>query len=181
MYTHTLSFLLQSTHPFLLPKTSTFSDVADALAKLVTLDPQGSRRVRIFEIASNGRQQKECTSSEMIANLREPAELYAEEIPLEETNLTDDAKVIDVFHYHREPTRYFGVPFRFVVKNVSKIIRFVASDSHAMLTTTAFYFRANASRIPSSDFKLDSASRTKILPSSDLLSCNRTITNSHRP
>ena len=55
----------------------------------------------------------------MIANLREPAELYAEEIPLEETNLTDDAKVIDVFHYHREPTRYFGVPFRFVVKNVS--------------------------------------------------------------
>jgi hypothetical protein len=117
----------------------------------------------------------------MIANLREPAELYAEEIPLEETNLTDDAKVIDVFHYHREPTRYFGVPFRFVVKNVSKIIRFVASDSHAMLTTTAFYFRANASRIPSSDFKLASASRTKILPSSDLLSCNRTITNSHRP
>ncbi|KAG7531294.1 hypothetical protein FFLO_04472 [Filobasidium floriforme] len=107
----------ESTHPFLLPKTSTFSDVADALAKLVTLDPQGSRRVRIFEIASNGRQQKECTSSEMIANLREPAELYAEEIPLEETNLTDDAKVIDVFHYHREPTRYFGVPFRFVVKN----------------------------------------------------------------
>jgi hypothetical protein len=117
----------------------------------------------------------------MIANLREPAELYAEEIPLEETNLTDDAKVIDVFHYHREPTRYFGVPFRFVVKNVSKIIRFVASDSHAMLTIPAFYFRANASRIPSLDFKLASASRTKILPSSDLLSCNHTITNSHRP
>lgn len=55
----------------------------------------------------------------MIANLREPAELYAEEIPIEETNLTDDAKVIDVFHYHREPQRYFGVPFRFVVKSVS--------------------------------------------------------------
>jgi ubiquitin carboxyl-terminal hydrolase 7 len=107
----------------LLPKTSTFADVAEALAKLVTLDPNGSRKVRIFEIAPNGRQQKECTSSEMIANLREPAELYAEEIPLDETNVTDDSKVIDVFHYHRDPTRYFGVPFRFVLKNVSGDVR----------------------------------------------------------
>lgn len=97
--------------------------MAEALAKLVTLDPNGSRKVRIFEIAPNGRQQKECTSSEMIANLREPAELYAEEIPLDETNVTDDSKVIDVFHYHRDPTRYFGVPFRFVLKNVSSDVR----------------------------------------------------------
>lgn len=97
--------------------------MAEALAKLVTLDPSGSRKVRIFEIAPNGRQQKECTSSEMIANLREPAELYAEEIPLDETNVTDDSKVIDVFHYHRDPTRYFGVPFRFVLKNVSSDVR----------------------------------------------------------
>lgn len=107
----------ESTHPFLLPKTSTFSDVAEALSKLVTLSPNGSRKVRIFEISPNGRQQKECTSSEMIANLREPVELFAEEVPLDELNVTDDDKVIDVFHYHRDPSRYFGVPFRFVVKN----------------------------------------------------------------
>lgn len=48
------------------------------MAKLVTLSPEGSKRIRIFDISSSGRQQRECTPSEMIANLREPTELYAE-------------------------------------------------------------------------------------------------------
>jgi ubiquitin carboxyl-terminal hydrolase 7 len=68
----------QATHPFLLPKTSTFSDVADALSKLVELSPNGTGKIKIFDISPNGRQQRECTSSEMIANLREPAELFGE-------------------------------------------------------------------------------------------------------
>ena len=68
----------KATHPFLLPKTSTFSDVAEALLKLVKLQPGGSGRIRIFDIHHNGRMQKELTSSEMIGNLQEPAELYAE-------------------------------------------------------------------------------------------------------
>jgi ubiquitin carboxyl-terminal hydrolase 7 len=66
------------THSFLLPKTSTFADVSDALGKLVTLSEDGSHRIRIFDISQNGRHQRECTSSEMIANLREPTELWAE-------------------------------------------------------------------------------------------------------
>lgn len=70
--------VLQATHPFLLPKTSTFSDVADALSKLVELSPNGTGKIKIFDISPNGRQQRECTSSEMIANLREPAELFGE-------------------------------------------------------------------------------------------------------
>lgn len=73
-----IDIILQVTHPFLLPKTSTFSDVADALGKLVELSPNGTGKIKIFDISPNGRQQRECTSSEMIANLREPAELFGE-------------------------------------------------------------------------------------------------------
>lgn len=102
-----------------MPKTSTFADVADALAKLVQLNPEGSRKIRIFEIAHSGRHQRECIPSEMIANLREPTELYAEEIPLEELSISDNDRHIDVFHYHRDPSKFFGIPFRFVVKYVS--------------------------------------------------------------
>lgn len=54
----------------------------------------------------------------MIANLREPTELYAEETPLEELQMTDNDRLIDVFHYHRDPSKFFGIPFRFVVKYV---------------------------------------------------------------
>ncbi len=66
------------THPFLLPKSNTFADVSEALGKLVQLSDNGSRRIRIFDITSNGKHQKECTPSEMIGNLREPTELWAE-------------------------------------------------------------------------------------------------------
>lgn len=109
-------------HPFLLPKTSTFADVSDALSKLVTLSEDGSHRIRIFDVSQNGKHQRECTSSEMIANLREPTELYAEEVPLEELNLTDHDKLIDVFHYHKEPSRWHGVPCKFVVKAGEKFV-----------------------------------------------------------
>ncbi|KAI5451946.1 ubiquitin-specific protease ubp15 [Naganishia albida] len=104
------------THPFLLPKTSTFSDVADALGKLVELSPNGTGKIKIFDISPNGRQQRECTSSEMIANLREPAELFGEEIPAEELRVSDNEKIIDVFHYHKDPARWHGVPFRFAIR-----------------------------------------------------------------
>jgi hypothetical protein len=39
-------------------------------------------------------------------------------VPLEELHLTDHDKLIDVFHYHKEPSRWHGVPCKFVVKAV---------------------------------------------------------------
>lgn len=68
----------EATHPFLLPKTSPVHDLADHLSKLVTLSPNGSHKIRIFEISKDGKMQKEFTGSEMIGNIPDPVELYAE-------------------------------------------------------------------------------------------------------
>lgn len=68
----------EGTHSFLLPKTSMVHDLADHLAKLVTMAPGGTGKIRIFEISKDGKTQKEFTNSEMIGNIPEPAELYAE-------------------------------------------------------------------------------------------------------
>ncbi|KAK4688080.1 ubiquitin carboxyl-terminal hydrolase 7, partial [Tremellales sp. Uapishka_1] len=105
----------EATHPFLLPKTSTFSDVAENLSKLVKLVPGGSGRIRIFDIANSGRAQREYTSSEMIGNLADPAELFAEEIPQEELNVAEGSKVVNLFHYAKDPSRSHGVPCKFVL------------------------------------------------------------------
>jgi ubiquitin carboxyl-terminal hydrolase 7 len=67
----------EATHPFLLPKTSSVHDLADNLAKLVTLSPNGTGKIRIFEISRDGKMQKEFTNSEMIGNIPE-VDLYAE-------------------------------------------------------------------------------------------------------
>jgi len=112
----------EGTHGFLLPKTSMVHDLADHLAKLVTLSPGGTSKIRIFEISKDGKTQKEFTGSEMIGNIPEPVELYAEEIPREELEADDSDKVIGVFHFSKELPRTHGVPFKFVVKRGEKFV-----------------------------------------------------------
>ena len=68
----------EGTHPFLLPKTSSVHDLSENLAKKVTLNPGGTGKIRIFEISKDGKSQKEFTGSEMIGNIPDPVELYAE-------------------------------------------------------------------------------------------------------
>lgn len=67
----------EGAHPFLLPKTSTVHELTDHLAKKITLTPTGTGKIRIFEIR-DGKTQREFTGSEMIGNIPDPAELYAE-------------------------------------------------------------------------------------------------------
>jgi ubiquitin carboxyl-terminal hydrolase 7 len=71
----------EAPHPFLLPKTSMVHDLADHLAKEVSLNPGGTGKIRIFEISKDGKTQKEFTGSEMIGNIPDPVELYAEARP----------------------------------------------------------------------------------------------------
>jgi len=68
----------EATHPFLLPKTSSVNDLSEHLSKLVTLTPTGTSRIRLFEITKDGKSQKEFTGSEMIGNIPDPVELFAE-------------------------------------------------------------------------------------------------------
>ena len=68
----------ESTHPFLLPKTSSVYDLAAELSKLVKLTPGGTGKIRVFEVSKDGKTQKEFTGSEMIGNIPDPVELYAE-------------------------------------------------------------------------------------------------------
>ncbi|KAG6878712.1 hypothetical protein C0993_011527 [Termitomyces sp. T159_Od127] len=110
----------EATHPFLLPKTSSVHDLTDHLAKCVTLTAGGTGKIRIFEISKDGKTQKEFTGSEMIGNIPDPVELYAEEIPQEELEADDSDKVISVFHFHTQLVRTHGIPFKFVLKRGEK-------------------------------------------------------------
>lgn len=67
----------EGAHQFLLPKTSMVHDLADHLSKRITLTAGGTGKIRIFEIRE-GKTQREFTGSEMIGNIPDPAELFAE-------------------------------------------------------------------------------------------------------
>ena len=68
----------EATHFFLVPKTRMMYDVADHLSTVVTLSSGGTRRIRIFEISKDGKTQKEFIGSEMIGDIPDPVDLYAE-------------------------------------------------------------------------------------------------------
>ncbi|KAI6036100.1 hypothetical protein PISMIDRAFT_10918 [Pisolithus microcarpus 441] len=112
----------EASFPFLLPKTSMIHDLTEHLTKVVTLTAGGTGKIRVFEISKDGKVQKEFTSSEMIGNIPDPVDLFAEEIPREELEALEVDKVINVFHFHKEVSRAHGVPFRFVVKPQERFV-----------------------------------------------------------
>ncbi|KAG8902957.1 hypothetical protein FRB99_003895 [Tulasnella sp. 403] len=101
--------------PFLLPKTNTIHDLQDHVLKQVTLSQGTTGKIRLFEITKDGRHQSGFNGTEMLGNIPE-GEIYAEEIPREEYECRGEDKLINCFHYSREPSRTHGVPFRFVAK-----------------------------------------------------------------
>jgi ubiquitin carboxyl-terminal hydrolase 7 len=106
----------ESVHPFLLHKTTPVNELIEHLARVVKLSPEGSHRIRIFEVTHNGKQQREFNGTEMIGNIPESTELFGEEISTEEINATDEDKIINVFHFTKEVHRVHGIPFQFVIK-----------------------------------------------------------------
>lgn len=84
---------------FLLPKTNMVHDLADNLSKQVKLSSGGTGKIRIFEISKDGKTQKEFTGSEMIGNIPDPVELYAEVRCLQMTSL------LYLIDYRRFPER----------------------------------------------------------------------------
>lgn len=104
----------EAAQSFLLPKTCNINDVADNLAKNITLE--GSKKIRIFEVINNGRQQREIYGTELIGNISEHTDLFGEEVSQEELQAREDDKIIHVFHFSKDAHRTHGVPFRFVVK-----------------------------------------------------------------
>lgn len=42
-----------------------------------------------------------------------------QEIPIDELNAPDNAKIVNLFHYARDPSRTHGVPCKFIMIEVS--------------------------------------------------------------
>ena len=70
-------------YPFLLLKTGMIHDLVEDLSKLVRLTPTGTGRIRVFEVAKDGKTKNEFVGYEMIGNIPDPVELFAEEVPRE--------------------------------------------------------------------------------------------------
>jgi len=104
----------------LVPRNGTISDLLAGLQKKANLDEETIRDVRVYE-AHSGKIYKELSDNFSIAGVNEFVTLYAEKVPEEEVNMQEGERTINAFNFDREPNRPHGVPFKFVVKPVSKL------------------------------------------------------------
>ncbi|CAG8433376.1 8105_t:CDS:10 [Ambispora gerdemannii] len=97
-----------------LPKNAHISEVIEELLLKVKLSEE-NKKIRLCEVVNN-KISKELVESDPIANIQDFVSLYAEEIPDEEIQCGPEDRIVQVYHFTKEPLRTHGIPFKFLIK-----------------------------------------------------------------
>lgn len=87
------------------------------LQKKASLPDETIEQIRFLEVHS-GRVHKLLSESYPVSNINEFMTIYAERLPEEERGADRGStdRLISCFHYEKEPSKYHGVPFVFLLK-----------------------------------------------------------------
>lgn len=138
-------------------------DLIQALVKKAKIpDETEGGRIRVYETSSN-RFYREPARDQSVLNLNEYTQIFAERIPEEEL-AADDNNFIHVFHFQNEVNRVHGVPFKFLLLEVSTL-----KDASCLTPVTYAITRARSLPTPRRDLRSGQASRARALRRSSLL------------
>jgi len=102
----------------LVSKSGNIDDLIQALVKKAHIaDEEEAGKIRVFE-SSNHRFTRELPRDYSVLSMNEYTTFYAERLPEEEVN-AEESNFISVFHFQSEPSRTHGVPFKFLLLEVS--------------------------------------------------------------
>ena len=110
----------QDQYDILVTKSGQVADLIEGLIKKAKIpSEEEGGRIRIYE-ASHNKFFRELTREYPVISINDYTTVVAERIPQEELEATDKITYMSVFQFQGEPTRTHGMPFRFLVKDVSK-------------------------------------------------------------
>jgi ubiquitin carboxyl-terminal hydrolase 7 len=103
----------------LVSKNGTVDDLVQALVKKakVPSEEEGGK-LRVYE-TNNHKFFRELERIYPVISINEYTSVVAERIPAEELGITDSTLFISVFHFQGEPSRVHGMPFKFLLREVS--------------------------------------------------------------
>lgn len=114
--------LTQSTqdhYDILVTKSGVVEDLIQALIKKAKIpSEEEGGKIRIYETSSH-KFFRELERTYPVISINDYTNVVAERIPQEELDVDDTNAFINVFHFQGEPSRAHGMPFRFLVKEVS--------------------------------------------------------------
>lgn len=102
----------------MVPKQGSIGDITPTLQKRASLPDEIVEQIRYFE-AHSGKVYKILPQAYAVANMNEFMTIYAERTPEEELHLDRESndRSILCFQYEKEPSKYHGVPFIFLMKD----------------------------------------------------------------
>jgi ubiquitin carboxyl-terminal hydrolase 7 len=102
----------------LVNKAGHIEDLVQALVKKAQIDDeQTGGRIRVYEIHHN-KVFRELPPSYPVLSINEYTDVVAERIPEEELD-ADERDFIKVLHFQSDSSRVHGIPFKFLLKDVS--------------------------------------------------------------
>lgn len=110
---------MKEPYDLLVPKNGNLADMCLALQKKAKLDDETIADVRFYETHA-GKVFKLIDENVSILNINDYVTLYAEKIPEDEKAPEEGDALIDAFHFDKEPSKPHSVPFKFVLKQVSR-------------------------------------------------------------
>ena len=107
--------MAQEQFDLLVPKSGTVQDIVDALIKKAQIDDEvKGGPIRLYEI-HNHKLQKEPLRESAIINISDYHMVVCERVPEEEIS-PEEGTFIQAYHYHSEPSKAHGTPFKFLIK-----------------------------------------------------------------
>ncbi|CAG8784492.1 16298_t:CDS:2, partial [Racocetra persica] len=97
-----------------IPKTAIINDVLRVIVQKLALR-KPTHTIRLYDVLQC-KIQNEYNINDPIDKIQEHIMLYAEEIPQDEIELGANDKIIQAFHFTKEPLHVHGIPFKFVIK-----------------------------------------------------------------
>ncbi|KAL8997736.1 MAG: hypothetical protein Q9169_003065 [Polycauliona sp. 2 TL-2023] len=99
----------------LAPKSGIIEDLISPLQRKFNLSDEAAAKLRFYE-AHGHKIAKYLNTNSILANIPDFSTTFAELIPEDEDRASDNDRAIDAFHFDKETSKPYGIPFKFVVK-----------------------------------------------------------------
>ncbi|KAK0739732.1 hypothetical protein B0T21DRAFT_382697 [Apiosordaria backusii] len=105
----------------LVAKNGQVQDLIEALVKKAKIpSEEEAGKIRVYETSSHHKFFRDLPRDYPVISINEYTSVVAERMPAEDAEVKEQGQFISCFHFHGEPSRAHGIPFRFLLKEGEK-------------------------------------------------------------
>lgn len=105
-------------YDLLVPKNGAVEDLIQALVKKAQLEEESKAgQIRIYEVHSS-KIHKDLPREHQVVSITDYVSLIAERVPEQDLVSGESLRIVQAFHYDKDPSKAHGIPFRFQIIKV---------------------------------------------------------------